>query len=98
MNTEIKTPATARPWRISERDSLSIKSADGKHIAQAQYDCAFNRNYETNLANAALIVQAENSYDALKAVAVAAKAGEDGFSLKTFDALRAALANLPAVL
>lgn len=69
MKETTQGAASSRPWRIKVSDELSVKDAGGKHICQTEYDCAFNRNFELNAANAQLIVTAVNQFSGLTAIA-----------------------------
>lgn len=87
--------ATARPWKFEGVDSREIFSSEsGRTIAKVDFQ--FGRQDEIGRANAALIVRAVNEYEALVAVAEAAK----GFDVDRHilpDALHVALDNLAAV-
>ncbi len=69
MNSQTQTDkATARPWRIGQSArTIDIKAGHNALI------CRVENNFDGGEDNAALIVRAVNSYDALLAVAEAAK-------------------------
>lgn len=90
MNTpQNTTQATARPWRIEDfaLAGCNIKSCEGtpRTIAKMQRDYPHLVSREENEANASLIVQAVNQFDALNAVAEAAKIALDKMEI-TYDA------------
>src|ERR1035437_4427483 len=63
MNNKTQDKATARPWHISVKDGTWINGEKDEHVAST---AASDLWYPTQLANAALIVQAVNKQSALK--------------------------------
>src|ERR1035437_6988080 len=63
MNNKTQDKATARPWHISVKDGTWINGEKDELVAST---AASDLWYPTQLANAALIVQAVNKQSALK--------------------------------